>query len=58
MTRLCTLADAGHITEANVRGEITRLEADRLRKYLARTLVRCQDKKQQTRRPHAKPRDA
>ena len=28
MTRLCTLADAGRITEADVRGEITRLEAD------------------------------
>lgn len=28
MTRLCTLADAGRITEVDVRGEIARLEAD------------------------------
>jgi len=28
MTRLCTLADGGRITESDVRGEIARLEAD------------------------------
>ena len=28
MTRLCTLADGGQITEADVRGEIAHLQAD------------------------------